>query len=380
MEIVFNRAVMEELDDALQQQFSLQETPDSWRVAARRFSFAFSDSPNGQYLLSVSLSACGWLKATLRRRPNIYLNSQRLRLADPELFEEVANSIPSWVKRDLQLLKDVDRAMEKLKPALHQAAMQLPGWRVGLPMSTMNSNDGSVWIHLQPSALRLTFPNVDYCLTLTVDSRAEFFVSVKAVSPTPKIAKNVFLGLQRADTQRAISGQIADLPKILSCYQRHIEKCVLDQFLPIESDVPTPYVRQSLLVAVPLRLASAARQLGEVAWQRELVDVCLSRLAAQPADAQNVLRRLFFQLLQLELAEPEQRSRLDAEYQRSGLLLTKLRQSDQTLPYNPLVFYQRYCRGVAVPDDKLSKNDRITYQWFLETATLEQVVDLMSLI
>ncbi len=376
MEIVFDRAVMEELDDALQQQFSLQETPDSWRVAARRFSFAFSDAPNGQYILSVSLSSCGWLKATLRRRPNMYLNSQRLRLADPELFEEVANSITSWVKRDLQLLKDVDRAMEKLKPALHQAAMQLPGWRVGLPMSTMNSNDGLVWIHLQPRALRLTFPNAYYCLSLTVNSRAEFFVSVKAVPLIPKIDSNVFSGLQRADTESAISAQIADLPKILSCYQRHIEKCVLDQFLPIESDVPSPRTRQSLLVVVPLRLANAARQSGELEWHRELVDVCLKRLGGQPADAQNVLRRLFFQLLELELADRKHRSRLAAEYERLGLMLAKLRQVDQSLPYNPVLCY----RPAATPNAGLSREDRKTFQWFMEMATLEQVIDLMSLI
>ena len=380
MQRILNLAIMEELETELQQQFSLQELPDSWRRAARRFSFDFSDSPNSQYVLTVSVSACGWVKATLRRRPDIYLHSQRLRLADPKLFEQLANSIPSWMKHDLQLLKDLDRAIEKLKPALHQAAMQLQGWRVGLPTSRMDSHNAAVCIHLQPRALRLTFPNVDYCLTLTVDNLAGFQVSVNAVPPTAKIAKNVFSFLQRANAQASGFWQIDDLPAVLSHHQHQIEKYVLAQFLPIESDVPTPYVRQSLLVVVPLRLANAARELDEVAWHRELVDVCLSRLAAQPADAQNVLRRLFFQLLQLELAEPEHRSRLDAEYQRFGLMLANLRKSDQTLPYNPVVFYQRYCRGVAAPGGKLSKEDRITYQWFLETATLEQVVDLMSLV
>jgi hypothetical protein len=376
MQFVLNRAVMEELEAALQQQFALQEPPDSWRRAAKRFSFDFSVSPNGQYVLSVSLSACGWLNARLRRRPDNYLHSQRLRLADPELFTELAHSILSWVKHDLELLKDVERAMEQIEPALHQAALQLPGWRVGLPKSTMQPQYGSVQIHLQPNALRLTFPNACFCLTLTVDRRAEFFVSVRAVPPIPKIESNVFSGLQRADTESAISAQIADLPKIVTGYQRHIEKCMLDQFLPIESDVPSPRTRQSLLVVVPLRLANAARESGELEWHRELVDVCLKRLDKQPADARNVLRRLFFQLLELELADTQHRSRLAAEYERVGLMLAKLRQVDQALPYNPVLCY----RQARTPNAGLSVEDLRTFQWFVEMATLEQVVDLMSLV
>jgi hypothetical protein len=134
-----------------------------------------------------------------------------------------------------------------------------------------------------------------------------------------------------------------------------------------------------MLVLVPLRLANAARDRGEVAWNRELVEASLIGLLSRTDHANTLVRKLFLQLLAMEVAAPQSRAFARGEYERTGLQLARLRQDDPSLPYNPVLAYDRHTSGITHTNSKLSQEERKRYAWFLEQATLEQIVEVMGL-
>jgi len=154
---------------------------------------------------------------------------------------------------------------------------------------------------------------------------------------------------------------------------------VKEDELPIECATVPPRARQAMLVLVPLRLASAARDRGEVAWNRELVESSLVGLLRGSDQANTLVRRLFLQLLALELATPQSRAFARGEYERTGLQLARLRENDQSLPYNPVLAYDRHTSGITHANSKLSQEQRKRHAWFLEQATLEQIIEVMDL-
>lgn len=154
---------------------------------------------------------------------------------------------------------------------------------------------------------------------------------------------------------------------------------VKEDELPIECATVPPQARQAMLVLVPLRLASAARDRGEIAWNRELVESSLVGLLRRTDQANTLVRRLFLQLLALELATPQSRDFARGEYERTGLQLARLRQNDQSLPYNPVLAYDRHTKGITDTNSKLSQEQRKRHAWFLEQASLEQIIEVMDL-
>jgi hypothetical protein len=158
-----------------------------------------------------------------------------------------------------------------------------------------------------------------------------------------------------------------------------INGAVREDELPIDCTTVSARARQAMLVLVPLRLANAARDRGEVAWNRELVEASLIGLLSRTDHANTLVRELFLQLLALELAAPQSRAFARGEYERMGLQLARLRQDDQSLPYNPVLAYDRHTKGITDTNSKLSQEERKRYAWFLEQATLEQIVEVMGL-
>ena len=159
-----------------------------------------------------------------------------------------------------------------------------------------------------------------------------------------------------------------------------INGAVKEDELPIECATVSPQARQAMLVLVPLRLASVARDRGEVAWNRELVESCLAGLLRRTDQPNTLVRTLFLQLLALELATPQSRDFTHGKYERTGLQLARLRQDDPSLPYNPVLAYDRHTKGITDTNSKLSQEERKRYAWFLEQATLEQIIEVMGLL
>lgn len=179
----------------------------------------------------------------------------------------------------------------------------------------------------------------------------------------------------RVESSRVSLGRVGCFATVAD----RINEAVREDELPIECTTVSPRARQAMLVLVPLRLANAARDRGEVAWNRELVESSLVGLLRRTDQANTLVRTLFLRLLELELVAPQSQAVAREEYERTGLQLATLRQEDQSLPYNPVLVYDRHIRGITPADSKLSPEQRKRYAWFLEEATLEQIIELMGL-
>ena len=152
-------------------------------------------------------------------------------------------------------------------------------------------------------------------------------------------------------------------------------------FNPFDSHSLCPKTRQALLVLVPLRLAQRIQTEGDVAWAQALIEEALSNLAAMPGEHCVVVRQLFFQLLALLLAKPVEVHGRRQEYERLGALLASMRRANKTLPFNPVLAYEKYERGAGA-EYLAAKLDRDAYRrfaWLLTSATLEEAVESLRI-
>lgn len=164
------------------------------------------------------------------------------------------------------------------------------------------------------------------------------------------------------------------------CYAQHAELILAHQ-LPWESPLVSCEIVQGLLAAKPVLLARGATNSNR-RWMQELTAFCLKRLAAQQPTAQCLVRKLFFALLGAELAEGKARGSQLAKWELLCGELAQRRPLESALPFNPAFPYRRMANSLGDTNsivDACRVKD-IPYQWFLNEASLEDLVHIMGLV
>lgn len=377
MKAVLSKAIINEIRRELTGRLPSEGVPKTYKGRPGSLELAF---PEAAYRLSIRVDNAAVL-GDVSRLPHHDLAKEVYLLSDPTFFEAIAGTVCAQVRKDRVLIRVLDRVGRNLHDSLRRVMVVPKDWHISYYGPSFDGEEVSVWVTLQPHALRVAFSHIQYRLTLTTNRRGQFEAAIRtddANFPTGSDKGLTVCGMDTPDSWRKRRSVASDLPRFTASAIRHIESFVLDRLLPIESVSAPQRARQAMLVLVPLRLAEAARENREVAWYQELVDACLFGLSCQPHCPRNVVWRLFFQLLQLELADRRHQSKAYAEYERLGLRLAGLRRVDETLPYNPVLAYDHHRNGRSNLDAKFSEQDRKTYSWFLNEVALEQVVDLLS--
>jgi len=383
MKTVLATAILDEIQLELNKQSPSSQDAKTRRTHAGSLELAYCEAA---YLLSIKLPDDGRLTYRFCRMPNCELVKNEYRLTDSTLFTKIANAMRAATHKDRILVRVLERAAWKLLDSFRRAMPQPAGWDITYYGPGLNCETVSVWAVLRPLEIKLTFPRVQYRLILTANKNGDFEVAIYSDNvELPMGPDNVshFLRLMAPSELSSKRWNAAELPHVTSAAVRHIENFVRNRLLPVESAAVSREARQAMLVLVPVRLAETARKQGDVTRCREVVDAGLLQLTDQPASPKIVLKQLFLQLLHLELTELTDlenwySSRM--EYERLGLVLAELPPVDDSLSYNPVHAYDCHLDGRIDLTDKLSDQDRETYRWFLEQASLEQVVDLMTLL
>ena len=380
MKAALDKAIIEEIRRELSRQFSPTDLPKKRkRYRPGRLDFAYSNEV--AYRVSIQVNDDAKLESEVARIPHHTLAKGNYSLSDPTLFTSIGRTVRSKVRKDRLLVRVLSRVGQNLHNEFVRAIDVPDNCHVSFHGPGVDGDKVTVWATLQPLGLTFACPEIQYHLILTADRHGKYKAKYDVATDHrhATVRSMVYWTTDNPETWSERQWSTEDLPHVTTSALRHIESFVLDRTLPFESVSTSPQARQAMLVLVPFRLAEAAKESCEVPWCRELVDACLLSLSRQQESPKRVLRQLFFQLLQMELTDPRHQTRAYAEYGRLGLRLAGMRRVDETLPYNPVLVYDHHRNGKWNVSGKLSEQDRKTYSWFLEQATLEQVVDLMSL-
>jgi hypothetical protein len=353
--------------------------------------------PKVSYDLSIDITDSAVVIARLFRPVHKLVSEERRPLGDLASFQQIARTAYTQSRVDNMLVRVLQRRGRQVAAALRNEGLgQSRYWHVEYHEPRIIRQDVLVEVTLQLQVLRETLPDVAYCLALRANRygkcRAEITALARCVAGDGEV---IPVDRRKVAVSRSLGGSpcwgiptpsdwsgitIADLPQFAHRVLNLVASFVIDRLLPFASPAISAKARQSLLVLVPLRLARIAARRGCVAWYREIVADCLSVLAHQPANSNNLVQQLFFQLLQLLLADPAQRTAEYEAYESLGLKLVALRLVEQNLPFNPVLAYRNYLEGHAKLRLELTKKETRQVVWFLRKATLEQIVSALSLI
>jgi len=378
MKRVLATVILDQIESELNGQSRSSQDVKTQRTRPDVLELVYSEAA---YALSVKLADDGRFAYRFSRMPACELLDGEHRLTKSGLFAKIANNVRAATRRDRILVRVLERGAARLLDSFRQTLTAPPGWDVAYYGPGLNKTTISVWAALRPRELVRTFPSVAYRFVLTADKHGNFEVSLYSDNVDPPLGSNKtssFLWLTTPPEWQSRRWTVEELPYLTSLAVRLIGDFVLTCLLPVESASLPSGVRQAMLRSVPLRLAEAAREQRGVDRGREVVDAALAKLMGQPISRSLMIRRAFLKRLRFELSDPE--CRTDAGSVREGC------SSEQTWAIDELAW------AICPPDgtehagddclevaDALSEEDREMYGWFWERATLEQLVDLMTL-
>lgn len=378
MKTVLATAVLDQIESELNSQPRSFQDMKTLRTRPDALELVYSEAA---YVLSVKLADDGRLAYRFSRMPNCELLNGEYRLTESGLFANIADAVRAATHRDRILVRVLERVAGKLLNSFRQTLAVPPGWDVVYYGPGLNKTTISVWAALRPRELLRTFPSVAYRLVLTADKHGDFETSIYSDNVEPPLGPkkaSSFLWLTTPAEWQSRRWSVEELPQLTSFAIRHIGDFVLTRLLPVESATLSPKVRQAMLWSVPLRLAEAVREHGGVARCRELVDAALVKLTGRPISREILIRRAFLKRLQCQLSDPDRGNASCSE--SAG---TDLKQA-WSLADLAWAICPPGATDVATDDgvelaEIQSDEDREIYGWFRELATLEQLVDLMTL-
>jgi hypothetical protein len=378
MKKVLATAILDQIEAELNGQSRSSQDVKTQRTRPDVLELVYSEAA---YVLSVKLADDGRFAYRFSRMPACELLDGEHRLTESGLFTKIANNVRAATRRDGILVRVLERVAARLLYSFRQMLTAPPGWDVAYYGPGLNKTTISVWAALRPRELRRTFPSVVYRLVLTADKHGNFEVSLYSDNVDPPLGSNKtssFLWLTTPTEWRSRQWTAEELPRLTSLAVQRIEDFVLTRLLPVESaDLPSG-IRHAMLRSVPLRLAEAVRDQDEVARSRELVDAALVKLRGRAISRETLIRRAFLKRLQCELSDPDRGN--DPCSVSAG---TDLKQA-WSLADLAWAICPPDAADVAAGDsveraEILSDEDREMYGWFWERATLEQLIDLMTL-
>ncbi len=382
MRDLLQTAIIDEIQGECASSLLADNRPSTWDPQPASLVFSYPEGT--RYELAVRLHPQALVDSDLCRDDEV-LDSMQFSLGDPDWFSAVSRFTHDCIIHDRSKIRILERMGQSLVEQLHQVPQLPPGWTVVHGHPRVERSHVVVETEIRPPFMEIVCgPGVYLQLDLVATDKLEKEAILKHRSQDFWIGGNHTVEQSDWNTLEELFALFSHLPaKILSSLSDQLPPCTDFPFVNLAW---SPEVRQALLVLVPLRLAQEAQCRGEVAWYRELIDECLGALQRMPADDTTIVYRLFFQLLLLEMAEPEDRESLSREYHRLGRCLATLRRHDATLPFNPVLAYEKQKRSdSSYLGRKLNGNngrERDVYsglgrEWLLMAARLEQLIGLM---
>lgn len=378
MKTVLATAILDQIESELNDQPRASQDMKTQRTRPDVLELVYSEAA---YVLSVKLADDGRFTYRFSRMPNRELLDGEHRLTESRPFAKIATAVRAAARRDRILVRVLERVAGKLLDSLRQTLAVPSGWDIAYYGPGLNKNTISVWAALRPRELLRIFPSVAYRLVLTADKHGILQVSLNSDNVDPPLGSNKttsFLWLTTPPEWQSRRWTVEELPHLTALAVQRIEDFVRTRLLPVESASLPSGVRQAMLRSVPLRLARAVREQKAVDRGRELVDAALARLKGRPVSRIVMIRRAFLKRLRFELSDPERKT--------DACNLRRAASSKQAWAIDELAWV------ICPPDatehagddclelaDALSEEDREMYGWFWERATLEQLVDLMTL-
>lgn len=378
MKKVLATAILDQIESELNCQSRSSQDVRTQRNRPDVLELVYSEAA---YLLSVKLADDGKFAYRFSRMPACELLDGEHRLTESGLFAKIANNVRAATRRDRILVRVLERVAGRLLDSLRQTLAVPSGWDVAYYGPGLNKTTISVWAALRPRELLRTFPSVAYRLVLTADKHGNFEVSLYSDNVDPPLGSNKttsLLWLTTPPEWQSRRWTVEELPHLTSLAVQRIEDFVRTRLLPVESASLPSGVRQAMLGSVPLRLARAVREQKEVARGRELVDAALARLKGRPVSRNVMIRRAFLKGLRFELSDPPCKT---DPCNLHGAPCSKHAWAIDELAWAICPQDGTEHAGDSCPElaDALSEEDREMYGWFWERATLEQLVDLMTL-
>jgi len=382
MRELLQAAIIDEIHGECASSLSAENRPLTWDKQPASLVFSYPEGT--RYELAVRLHPQALVDSDLRRDDEV-LDSIRLSLGDPDWFSAISRFTRDCIVNDRSKIRILERMGRSLVEQLHQVPQLPRGWTVAHGHPRVEGSHVVLETEIRPAFIEIACgPDVYLQFDLVATDKLEKEAILKHWSQDFWIGENHSVEHSDWNTLEELCALFSDLPaKILSSLSDQLQPC---PDFPCVNLAWSPEVRQALLVLVPLRLAQEAQWRGEVTWYRKLIDDCLGNLQTMPEDDTTIVYRLFFQLLLLEMAEPEERERLSREYHRLGRCLAKLRGHDATLPFNPVLAYekQKRCDSSYLGRKLNGHNGRekdvysgLGREWLIVAAGLEQLIDLM---
>ena len=332
-----------------------------------------------QYELTTSVIE-DTVKSCLRRHNldrDLFCSQYKLR--DSRLFSCIARTTARHVAKDRILRRVITRVCSGLEEVFRKEVAVREDWDAVWGSARIDYDVVRIEFGLTPPLLRTVHASLDLGCVFLANRNGQIvdaeFSCRGSSSEFQEAVEDAFAGKQwKSSFEPGM-----DLQAIGASVMAQLDARAREVVLPIESPRVSPEARQAMLVLVPMRLAEAARQRDEVEWYDDLVSSCLDSLAEPPIAAQDVIRKLFLHLFRLVLHEASLDSDAYRHYESLGKRLARLRKSDPTLPYNPVLAYRHLVlRGKPVSDGRLPSEIPKRHRWFLESAEMEQIVEAME--
>ena len=312
------------------------------------------------------------------------------RLDRPGCFARVAASILTMITHDRsvyhELEKTGNRIARQFEPLLHD----IGDWRASGPEILFDETEVVVDARFTHPVLSLIDRPACYLVRVRADTGG--LRKVQAV-----VTGNVgleFSPQHPQDISRHLTSEaygqnlLHEWPRIETPLRAHlpgIETAIETASLPFEADTIAVRQRCSLLVMKVLLLARDIERGGEdeLNWARELLAACHEELQERSAPTrQRLWRQLFFSLLVAELETGERHARCLQHVEELERQLVRTGELDPRPGLRPVAVYIRVLKRLGdKPVLQLnSKLAAVDFQWFVSTASLEDLVAAMRLL